>query len=237
MADSFTVQTTERAAIQAALQANWSQAINANLDILTADPKNTAALNRLGIAYLKSKEPSNAKKAFLKVLKLDPFNSIAKINLKKASPKFSGDTDNTTLSNHTFSFIEEPGKSKVITLTNIGEPNIIASLYTGLEVELKIAARKVKVITKKTDKYIGCLPDDISVHLIRFIKGGYKYQTLIKSSDTTNVQVYIREVKSSKRLKGNPSFASSSSLDDLEISSGNPNQPPLEIYDPIIGTE
>lgn len=236
MADSFTIQTTERAAIQAALQANWSQAINANLDILTADPKNTAALNRLGIAYLKSKEPGNARKTFLKVLKLDPFNSIAKTNLKKASPKFSGDSDNATLSNHTFSFIEESGKSKVITLTNIGEPNIIASLYTGLEVELKIAARKVKVVTK-SDKYIGCLPDDISVHLIRFIKGGYKYQTLIKSSDTANVQVYIREVKSSKRLKGNPSFTSSSSLDDLEISSGNPNQPPLEIYDPIIGSE
>ncbi len=237
MADSFTIQTAERLAIHAALQANWKEAITSNLEILEQDPKNTAALNRLGMAYLKSKEPGNAKKTFLKVLKLDPFNSIAKTNLKKASPKFSKDFDDTSiLSNHTFSFIEEPGKSKVITLANIGEPNIIATLYTGLEVELKIAARKVKVVTK-SDKYIGCLPDDISIHLIRFIKAGYKYLTLVKSSDTVNVQVYIKEVKSSKRLKGNPSFTASSSLDNLEISSGNPSQPPLEIYDPVIESE
>ncbi len=231
-------QTPERLAITASLQARWPDAINANLDILEGSPRDTSALNRLGIAYLKTKQPGNAKKVFLKVLSLDPFNSIAKTNLKKSSPKFSKDYDNTSiLSNHTFSFIEEPGKSKVIPLANLGEPNVVATLYTGLEVELKIAARKVKVATVG-EKYIGSLPDDISIHLIRLIKSGYKYQTLIKLADTISVQVYIKEIKNSKKLKGIPSFTYSQNLDDLDISSGNgPSQPPLEIYDPVVESE
>ncbi len=230
-------QTPERLAITAALTARWNDAISANQEILSTNPNDTSALNRLGIAYLKTKQPGNAKKEFLKVISLDPFNSIAKTNLKKASPKYSKDYDNTLLlSNHTFSFIEEPGKSKVIPLTNLGEPNIIATLYTGLEVTLKIAARKVKVTIN--EKYIGCLPDDISAHLIRLIRAGYKYQTLVKSADTGNVQVYIKEIKNSKRMRGTPSFSFNQSLDDLEIASGNgPAQPPLEIYDPIVESE
>lgn len=237
MADQ-TNQMPERLAITATLEGRWEDAIRANLEILASSPHDTAALNRLGIAYLKTKQPSNAKKTFQKVLSLDPFNSIAKTNLKKASSKFSNDYDNTLLlSNHTFSFIEEPGKSKVIHLANLGEPNVIATLYTGLKVELKIAARKVKIATAK-EKYIGSLPDDVSIHLIRLIKAGYKYQTLIKSADTTSVQVYIKEIKNSKRLKGIPSFTFSQNLDDLDISSGNsPVQPPLEIYDPVVESE
>lgn len=236
MADQ-TNQTPERLAIIATLQGRWEDAIGANLEILVSSPHDTAALNRLGIAYLKTKQAGSAKKTFQKVLSLDPFNSIAKTNLKKVSPKFSDDYDNTSLlSNHTFSFIEEPGKSKVIPLANLGEPNIIATLFTGLEIDLKIAARKVKITTK--DKYIGSLPDDISIHLIRLIKAGYKYQTLIKSADTASVQVYIKEIKNSKKLKGVPSFTFTQNLDDLDISSGNgPTQPPLEIYDPVIDPE
>lgn len=237
MAEPTSNKTPERLAIQAAIKADWPAAIKANQEILILEPKNTAALNRLGIAHLKSHQPKEAKKFFLKVLKFDPFNSIAKTNLKKAAPKYSKEYDNTKeLSNHTFSFIKEPGKSIIAPLGNIGEPDIVATLYTGLLVDLKITGRKVKVVTIN-GKYIGSLPDDISIHLIRLIKAGYKYQTLIKSCDTTNIQVYIKETKSSKRLKGAPSFSSDHSLDDLEVSSGSTHQPPLEIYDPMMGSD
>jgi len=237
MAEPTSSKTPERLAIQAAIKADWPEAIKANQEILSSEPKNTAALNRLGIAYLKSQQPREAKKFFLKVLKIDSFNTIAKTNLKKASPKYSREYDNTKeLSNHTFSFIKEPGKSIIVPLGNIGEPNIVATLYTGLPLDLKISGRKVKVATA-ANKYIGCLPDDISIHLIRLMKAGYKYQTLIKSSDTANIQVYIKEIKSSKRLQGAPSFSSDHSLDDLEVSSGALSQPPLEIYDPLMGSE
>lgn len=231
MADQTTSGPLDRLAIQKALQANWEEAVKLNLQILENDPENATALNRLGIAYLKNHQPTKARKTFEKVLNLDPFNAIAKTNIKKTSPKFSQSSDTTSLlSNHSFSFIEEPGKSKVIPLTNIGEPEILAGLFTGKEIFLKIAARKVKIVTEK-NKYIGSLPDDISSHLIRLIKAGYKYKSLIKSADTNQVQVFIQEIKASKRLRGIHSFSPNHSLDDLDISSGPTNQPPLEIYD------
>ncbi len=230
-------KTPEKIAIAAALAAHWDEAINANLQILETDPHNLAALNRLGIAYLKNRQPGNARKTFQQVLKIDPFNTIAKTNLKKTSAKFSKEFDTTSiLSNHTFSFIEEPGKSKVVPLTNIGEPNVIGSLYTGLPVDLKVAARRIKVT--KDNQYIGSLPDDIARHLIKLIRAGYKYTTLIKSVDTGSVQVFIKETKSSKKLKGIPSFTNSHNLDDIDIAGGNiSGQPPLEIYDPVVENE
>lgn len=231
--DTPSVQATDRLAIQAALHGNWEEAIRLNTQIVENNSENTSALNRLGIAYLKTGQLQNAKRAFQKVLEIDQFNSIARANIKRVTPKFSKEFETSTpLSNHTFSFIEESGKSKVIPLANIGEPHIIANLYTGLECSLKPAGRKVKV-TAADGQYIGSLPDDISIHLIKLMKAGNRYQTLIKSADTNTVQVFIRELKRSKKVESVPSF-STANLDDLETSSGNqPSQPPLEIYDPV----
>lgn len=230
-----TTQPLDRQAIQAALESRWDDAVRINLEFLSENPQDTATLNRLGIAHLKLNQPSDAKKYFQQVIDIDPYNSIAHSNLKKATPKYCQDLSiNTPLTNLTFSFIEEPGKSKVIPLNNIGEPTIISCLYPGLEVELKVSARRLKVVTTKGHHHIGFLPDDISVRLIKLIRAGNKYLTMIKSSEPNGVQVYIKEVKSSKRLKGIPSFTSNPNLDKLEISSVNlPAQSPLEIYDPV----
>lgn len=231
MANSSSLFELEKLAINLSLSANWSEAIKVNQDILQIDPFNIAALNRLGVSYLKSNQVDLAKKEFEQVLKIDQFNSIAKNNLRRSASRFaSAIQQDSPLSNHTFSFIEEPGKSKVITLTNIGEPQVLTNVYTGLEVQLTISARKVKVETTN-QKYIGSLPDDISVHLIKLIKAGYKYRTLIKTSDLNRVEVFIQEIKSSKKLRGLPSFNSSHLLDDLDISAASTSQPPLEIYD------
>ena len=227
------LQTSDRLAISAALKGQWTEAIELNKQIIKENSENTAALNRLGVAYLKTQQTASAKKAFLKVLEIDQFNSIAKTNLKKAAPRYLSDHQSSTpLSNHTFSFIEESGKSKVIPLTNIGKPQVITNLYSGLEIDLKIAARKVKAVTKEGE-YIGSLPDDISVHLFKLIKAGNKYQVLIKSADTTTVSVFLKELRRAKKVSTIPSFTVTN-LDDLETSAtNNPNQPPLEIYDPV----
>lgn len=232
MAENTSLFELERLAIQKALISSWQEAIDLNIEILDQEPDNIPSLNRLAIAYLKSQEIEKSRKYFEKVIKLDPYNSIAKNNLKRITSSKTSATllADSPISNHTFSFIEEPGKSKMIPLTNIGEPQIINTIYTGLEVELVISGRKIKVETQN-HKYIGSLPDDISSHLIRFIKAGCKYRSLIRSADINRVEIFVQEIKSSKKMRGIPSFANGHSLDDIEISSGNTSQPPLEIYD------
>lgn len=225
----------ERLAIQKALTSSWQEAIDLNIEILDQEPNNIPAINRLAIAYLKSQEPDKSRKHFENVLRLDPYNSIAKNNLKKLSSKASATLlADSPIGCHTFSFIEEPGKSKMIPLTNIGEPAIINTIYTGLDVNLTVSGRKIKVETQNK-KYIGSLPDDISSHLIRLITAGYKYKSLIRSADVTKVEVFVQEVKSNPKMKGILSFSNGHFLDNLEISAGNTKQPPLEIYDMEIG--
>lgn len=228
MADNTTL-SLERDAIQKAMESRWEEAIDINKKILEANPNDTSALNRLGIAYLKTNQHEKAKKTFHKVVEHDPFNAIAKTNLKKATPRYSS-SQATPLSGNNVSFIEESGKSKVLPLNNLGEPNVLGALYTGLEVSYKVSSRKIKVIDSQ-GRHIGFLPDDVSTHLNKLIQTGNKYSIIIKIVDPNNVQVFMKETFSSKKAKGIPSFTMNTTLDHLEISSGHTNQPPLEIYD------
>ncbi len=230
MADSNTLLILERQAIQKALTSEWKEAITLNESIVAEFPDNIPAYNRLGIAFLKTNQPNKAKKYFKQVLEIDPYNTIAKTNLKKANSKYHIETTSQIVNSSHFSFIEEPGKSRVIPLSNTGEPQVIANLYSGFEVTLKPGPRKIRVVNS-ADQHIGYLPDDISLHLIKLIKAGYQYQTLIKSAEIGSVEVFIRELKSSKKMRGTPSFSNGHHLDEIDISSGSTSQPPLEIYD------
>ena len=81
-------------------------------------------------------------------------------------------------------------------------------------------------------------PDTIALIRQDYAAAGYKYKTIMKSVNAKNPQVFILEVKSSKKLRGVPSFP----LDDKEhlpsLSAGESSEtPPLEIYDPLLGDE
>jgi len=141
MAENSSLFELERLAIQKALLSNWQEAIDLNIEILDQEPDNIPALNRLAIAYLKTQEANKSRKNFEKVIKLDPYNTIAKSNLRRITASKTSATllADSPISNHTFSFIEEPGKSKMIPLTNTGEPQVLNTIYTGLQVELTVS--------------------------------------------------------------------------------------------------
>ena len=80
----------------------------------------------------------------------------------------------------------------MITLINPGDSSIFASLDSGDEVKLVASAHKVS-ITDSDGKYIGCFPDDLAARLRNLMKKGNKYQVLIKSIDSKEVTVLIRE--------------------------------------------
>ena len=123
-------------AIQAALDANWKKAIEINCSILTSNPKNIDALNRLGFAYLNSGDSKKAKAAFEKVLKLDNFNPIASKNLSKLSVSITTKSPckGSKGKSHPISpnvFLEEPGITKTVSLLNIAVKTLLSSLYSG----------------------------------------------------------------------------------------------------------
>ena len=225
----------QQEAIKAAVNKNWKEAIDLNQKILETYPTDIATLNRLGIAFSMIGKNKKAEENFKQVTQIDPHNPIAKNNLLRLKSNKSTGLMNPF--SQTVSFIEEPGKSKVVPLVNQAEPKIFSALNIGEPVELGHCKHKVKVC-HQNNGFIGYLPDNISFRLLHLLKAGYKYNTVMKSVNPKCPQVFIQETHTSKRLKGIPSFP----LDDNELlpslSAGESSElPPLEIYDPLVGDD
>jgi tetratricopeptide (TPR) repeat protein len=196
--------SASKLAISFALSGKWSEAISANLQIVKESPNDTDALCRLARAYLELGKISKAKEAVRKVLDIDPANQIAVKLFEKLKVAKAGDIS-PSLSTCTESFLEEPGKTKLITLLNPGDPDNFVNLDPGEEVKLATYPHRVSVVAKN-GVYIGRLPDDIAARLKTLIKKGNKYQVLIKSVDAREITIFVREIEKSKDADGSPSF-------------------------------
>lgn len=229
------IQNLSQSAIKASVNKDWKLAIETNEKILETYPDDIPTLNRLGIAYSMEGDHKKSSETFKKVLELDSKNQIAKNNLERLKANKESGLINPYLQN--VSFIEEPGKSKVIPLVSPGEPKVFSTLNIGEPVELGVSKHKIKVSTQK-DVFVGYLPDNISHRLMELTKSGYKYKVFMKSVNPKSPFVFIQETHSSKKLHGLPSFP----LDDSEmlpnLSAGESSEtPPLEIFDPAINAE
>jgi tetratricopeptide (TPR) repeat protein len=165
-------------AVDLALSGDWDGALKTNKEILSESPNDTEALNRIARCYSELGNPAEAIKTSQRVLKIDPQNSIAQKCLLKwhgVKPGMNKPTDPKAAE----FFLEESGKTRIIPLLNLGNPDIFSGLDSGQEVNLSAYAHKVSV-TDSEGKYIGRLPDDLAARIRNFLKKGNKYQVLIK---------------------------------------------------------
>src|SRR4030042_3387128 len=190
--------------INLALSGNWAEAVKVNLAIISDDPEDTDAINRLARAYWELGKIGEAREATKRVLKIDPVNPIALKCIEKwKSAGSHGVHFANTASTETF--LEEPGKTKLVTLFNLGDSKIFANLDPGEEVKLFSHAHKVSINTLD-GKYIGRIPDDLAARLRNLIKGGNKYQVLLKSVDPKEIKVFIRDLEKGPKAPDIPSF-------------------------------
>lgn len=205
MSDAF---ISDQAAINAALIQDWKEAIRINLALLKTDKNNISILNRLGFAYLQSGEVADAKKTFTKVMKLDPYNQIAEKNIKKLGIVKQKDLVKTKRTQVApMSFLEEPGKTKIVECVNAAPLAVLSTVYPGEEVELK-AKNHVVEVRSYHGTYLAALPDDLSFRLIKFLAVGNTYQALVKSITKNSLMIFIRELSRGKRFASQPSFSS-----------------------------
>jgi hypothetical protein len=106
------------------------------------------------------------------------------------------------------SFLEEPGKTKIVECVNAAPMAALATVFPGEEVELK-ARNHVVEVRSSSNTYLAALPDDLSFRLIKFLAVGNTYQALVKSVGKNTVTVFLRELSRGKRFATQPSFASS----------------------------
>lgn len=197
--------TLAQKAISSALSSSWKEAKDLNLEILKSSPDDVDALNRLARSYAELGDMENAKKTSKKVLSIDPANNIALKCLEKWNVLNDSDK-HVSYQISAEAFLEEPGKTKLVPLLNLGESRTLAKLDSGDEVNISAHAHRVSVMTKD-NKYVGRLPDDISAKLRQLIKLGNEYYALIKSIDEHDVKVFLREIKKGPKAKTLSSFS------------------------------
>ncbi|OGK44846.1 hypothetical protein A2957_03050 [Candidatus Roizmanbacteria bacterium RIFCSPLOWO2_01_FULL_38_11] len=203
------IEQLHKKAVDAALDFNWDTAIRINLQIIKLDNNYIDAYLSLGYAYLETGRLTHAKKYYREALKIDPANMIAHNNIDKISilskkgSKISPSKNGVELDPDIFMNIR--GKTKVISLLNLGQPEILVKLKIGEKVDLKVKKRRIEVRTKEGD-YIGALPDDISKRLIFFLDGKSEYTTYIKAATKNSVDVFIKEERKGKKVSDYLSF-------------------------------
>lgn len=208
-------------AIQAMLLGDWKNAVSLNKTLIKEDPKDIDALNRLAYAFTILGKIRDAKSTYKKVLKLDILNQIAIRNIKKLTdmgPKqIAKSLSSIRGVNNTF--LEETGKTKIISLVNTAQPKIITLLTTGQPVIIIIKRSKI-FVQNQNNQYLGVLPDDIGRRLIKLINGGNTYTACIKSATEHNVCVFVKETKRVSKYKNQPSFPQTADQ-DLALSKDN----------------
>ena len=188
-------------AISSALLGQWKEAISINLKILQDYPDDLDAMNRIARAYVAIGEYTKAHDLAHKVLTHDSLNTLARKcierceMLKEVSMSMDDadrdDGDDVPQKTVSFSFLEVPGRTKIVNLLNIGDLKVISRLDPGDNVALVPRSHKVSVSTIN-GKYIGRLPDDLANKLISLIENGNEYESSIKSVSVKSISVFIK---------------------------------------------
>lgn len=204
------IDILEQQAIDAAVNADWNNAIDLNKKIIAIEKNSLDAYLRLGFSYLQLKQIKDAKTAYNKAVRIQPKNQVAMENLERIKILEDKEThllphNNTRLDPNIF--LEVSGKTKTVSLVNLGQKNHLAQLSVGQEVTLQLKKRKVEIRTIKGD-YIGSLPDDLSKRLLFFLKAKSKYKAYVQESTLTRVVIFIQEELKGKAVSNYTSFPS-----------------------------
>ncbi|MFA4837491.1 MAG: tetratricopeptide repeat protein, partial [Dehalococcoidia bacterium] len=193
-------------AISLAMQGHWEEAVLANKSIIEVSPDDVDAYNRLGKALAQLGNYDEARKSYERALELDPTNGIARKNIKRLSNIKNGERlQKEALNINSTIFIEETGKSRVISLYRTAPKETLAKIAAGDHAYLQIKGKSL-VVTNDSGEYLGEIEPKMASRLIDLIKGGNKYQTAIISSRDEKVKVIVREMYQHPSQVGYPSF-------------------------------
>lgn len=193
--------------INAALASNWERALELNLALAKEYPDDPETFNRLARAYLELGQVSKAREHYNKVLKIDPYNSIATKNLKRLGSLRKKDIQEGVAKNGNVDpdiFLEEPGKTKVINIVDLAMPKVLASLRIGEPVQL-VPQKNFVIVLSSEGKRVGKVAAEWSKRLAKALRAGSKFTALvksaqIKSSSEPSLSIFVKETKRSSKL-------------------------------------
>ena len=193
-------------AVQLAIAGKWDDAVKLNKFIIDSFGADEETQNRLGKALSELGKLKDAKSAYEAALKLNPMNSIAKKNAarintllhQKEGLKAGGTRVDLNL------FVEEMGKTVITTLES-SAPDICSKVAAGDVAELRIEGDGIAAETSRGVR-LGLLEAKLARRLIKFMRGGNRYQAGVTSCDGSAVKLIVRETYQDPKFAGKPSF-------------------------------
>ena len=194
-------------AVQLAIQGKWDEAVKLNKFIIDSFGADEETQNRLGKALSELGKLKEAKASYEAALKINPMNSIAKKNAarinallhQKEGLKVGGVKVDLNL------FVEEMGKTVITTVDAPPNADISTKVAAGDVAELKIEGDGIVAETSRGVK-VGNLEAKLARRLIKFMRGGNRYQAGLTSVDGNSVKLIVRETYQDPRFAGKPSF-------------------------------
>lgn len=193
-------------AVQLAIAGKWDQAVKLNRFIVESFGADEETQNRLGKALSELGKLKDAKLAYEAALKLNPMNSIAKKNAARINAllhlkeglKVGGTRVDLNL------FVEEMGKTVITTVD--GVPDICSKVAAGDVAELRVDGDTIFAETSRGLR-LGLLEAKLARRLIKFMRGGNRYQAGVTACDGNTIKLIVRETYQDPRFAGKPSFA------------------------------
>ncbi len=181
-------------AVQAALEADWTRAVDLNSRTLEANPEDLEARNRLGRALLETGKLEEAKASYAEVLKAEPNNPIALRNVARLATLIEHKTKINMTKSKTQPrlFIEDMGKTGILRLINPAPPHVVAKYSPGAEAELRERDGLIAVHARDGE-LLGFLEPKVGRRLLDLINTGNQYVVAVVSNDQMNPRVAIRE--------------------------------------------
>jgi len=193
-------------AVQLAIAGKWDDAVKLNKFIVESFGADEETQNRLGKALSELGKLKDAKVAYEVALKLNPMNTIAKKNAarintllhQKEGLKAGGTRVDLNL------FVEEMGKT-IITALEGASADICSKVAAGDVAELKVDGDSIVAETSRGVK-LGTLEAKLARRLIKFMRGGNRYQGGVTACDGNTVKLIVRETYQDPKFAGKPSF-------------------------------
>jgi len=230
------IERLKNKAIDEAVLGHYENAILLNTEILKLDPADVDSIMQLAHAYWQTGNLSDAKKYYRQALNLEPNNNLAKKRLSLLASLNNKVTKLTPRRSQVrivpiTDLIEEPGKTKIIWLGNIGKPEHLSQLRIGEELFLRNRKRRLEARDIDSN-FIGCLPDDISKRMLEFMNLDATFEAFVFSIDRNEVKIYLREVNKPPKLRNVSSFVNedlNAALDEEETEPKPPEEEDVEI--------
>jgi tetratricopeptide (TPR) repeat protein len=209
---TFSLALLSKKAIDAALKANWQEAVDINTHILEVNPDNIEAKIRLGRALIQTRRFDKAQKLFREVLKIDPINPVARRNYDLAKQCKAETKGQIQVDTH--SLLKEPGTTSEASLFISAKGITSKDFVSGENLILRVKKHAVDVYKCHNDEKtpVGTITDEDIVQRLNtaveknarigagFLKGENKNVTiLIKSSlpifraEKQEIRPYLRK--------------------------------------------